>query len=139
QVFQQMWRQFGVEVTLQQLEQRQLVARALDGGFDAMLFRWSGRADPDLNTHQFFYSTSSRNYTGYRNPKMDELLDAGRDTLDRAERAAIYTQIGELLAKEGPYHFLWSQSYFFITKPSVRNLQPIPGGIPEVRAVWLAP
>lgn len=136
-VLQQMWRRVGVTVSIEQLEQRQLVIQALNSGFDAMLFRWSGRADPDLNTYQFFHSTSSSNYTGFSHNKVDELLEKGRRTVDHQERIAIYSELGELLAWEGPYLFLTSANYFFITHTRVKNLVPVPGGVPQVDRVWL--
>ncbi|GAB1269637.1 ABC transporter substrate-binding protein [Aurantivibrio infirmus] len=138
QVFQQMWKQFGIEMTIQQLEQRQLVGKAIDGSFDAMLFRWSGRADPDLNAYQFFHSQSPRNYTAYNNPEMDALLLKGREAVQQSDRIDAYQNVADLLARDGPYLFLWSQRYYFITTPSVENLPPIPGGIPQLREVWLS-
>lgn len=136
-VLQQMWRRVGVTVAIEQLEQRQLVTQALNSGFDAMLFRWSGRADPDLNSYQFFHSTSSSNYTGFSNARVDELLERGRRTVDHGERVAIYRELGEALAWEGPYLFLTSANYFFITHTRVKNLVPVAGGVPQVDRVWL--
>lgn len=136
-VLQQMWRRVGVTVSIEQLEQRQLVIQALNSGFDAMLFRWSGRADPDLNSYQFFHSDSSSNYTGFSHTKVDELLERGRRTVDHQERIAVYSELGELLAHEGPYLFLTSANYFFITHTRVKNLVPVPGGVPQVDRVWL--
>lgn len=138
QVLQQMWKQFGINVTIQQLEQRQLVGKAIDHSFEAMLFRWSGRADPDLNSYQFFHSQSPRNYTAYKNPEMDELLKKGRETVQKNSRISAYQDIGNLLASDGPYLFLWSQRYYFITSRKVQNLPPIPGGVPQLRDVWLS-
>lgn len=136
-VLQQMWKRVGVTVGIEQLEQRQLVIQALNGGFDSMLFRWSGRADPDLNSYQFFHSGSSSNYTHYSNAKLDGLLERGRSTLDQQQRIAIYKEVGELLAWEGPYLFLSSANYFFIAHNRVKNLIPLAGGVPQVDQVWM--
>ena len=47
-----------------------------------------GIDDPDVNFYENYYSTSDRNYTGYKNPEVDKLIDAavGRDSTARSAR-----------------------------------------------------
>ena len=42
-----------------------------------MLIGWSGRVDIDGNVYAFLHSGQAQNVTGYANPTVDELLDAG--------------------------------------------------------------
>ena len=43
-----------------------------------------------------------RNYSKYSNPKVDELLETARVTLDENERAKIYQELLILLSNEVP-------------------------------------
>ena len=43
----------------------------------------------------------------YSNPAMDQLVEAGMRTLDRAERAKIYALVQQLAAEDLPYVSLW--------------------------------
>jgi peptide/nickel transport system substrate-binding protein len=137
QVLQQMWKKVGVEVQIKEFEQLTLIRDSIRHDFDAMLYRWPGRADPDQNSYQFFHSKSLRNYTQYANPEMDELLEKGRQTLDPGTRLDIYEQVAALLAKDGPYLFLYPTTTFFLTSPKLHGLPPIPDGLPRVGYVWL--
>lgn len=138
QVLQQMWQKVGIEVKIEQLEQMQLISKAIKHDFDGMYFRWPGRGDPDLNAYPFFHSKSTRNYTRYANPEMDRLLEVGRTTLYPKARLAVYSQVAQLLADDGPYLFLNPSTNFFLTSRKLNGLPKIPDGLPRVGHVWLA-
>lgn len=138
QVLQQMWQKVGIEVKIEQLEQLQLIGKAIKHDFDGMYFRWPGRGDPDLNVYPFFNSKSTRNYTQYANPEMDRLLEVGRRTFDPKARLATYTQIAQLLADDGTYLFLYPSTNFFLTSRKLQGLPTVPDGLPRVGQVWLA-
>ncbi|HOA94788.1 MAG TPA: ABC transporter substrate-binding protein [Quisquiliibacterium sp.] len=137
QVFQQMWQKVGIEVTIEQLEQLQLIRKAIKNDFDAMYFRWPGRADPDLNAYQFFHSSSPRNYTQYRNPEMDKLLEQARSALDAKVRLDTYGKVAQLLARDGTYLFLHSTTNYFLSSRKLDGLPKVPDGLPRVGHVWL--
>ena len=138
QVLQQMWQKVGIEVKIEQLEQLQLIGKAIKHDFDGMYFRWPGRGDPDMNVYPFFHSKSTRNYTQYANPEMDRLLEVGRGTFDQKTRLEIYTQVSQLLAADGSYLFLFPSTNFFLTSRKLQGLPKIPDGLPRVGQVWLA-
>ncbi len=87
--------------------------------FDAYFGGWGTSVDPD--SLEFFHSrnitTAKTNqdpdfqgfdYTGYANPRVDELIDAGKETLDPKQRARIYRELQDLIAHDRPYLFAWS-------------------------------
>jgi peptide/nickel transport system substrate-binding protein len=60
--------------------------------------------DPDV-IYRYLHSTQKGpggNLTWYSNPQMDALLDQGRSEMNVAKRAAIYTQIQNLIAEDVP-------------------------------------
>ena len=137
QVYQQMWQKVGIEVSIEQLEQLQLIRKAIKNDFDAVSFRWPGRGDPDLNAYQFFHSTSPRNYTQYKNPEMDKLLEQARSALDSKVRLDTYAKVAQLLARDGTYLFMHSTTNYFLSSRKVDGLPKIPDGLPRVGNVWL--
>jgi len=59
-----------------------------------------GVDDPDVNFYENFYSTSDRNYTGYKNPEVDKLIDQQSDEVDREKRKKLVWEIEKRLAED---------------------------------------
>jgi peptide/nickel transport system substrate-binding protein len=60
-----------------------------------------GIDDPDVNFYENVYSTSTRNYTGYKNPEVDKLIDGQSRELDREKRKKLVWEIEKKLADDG--------------------------------------
>ncbi len=73
--------------------------------FDALLAYGSVHPDPDQ--YAFWHSTQKEgNLTGINNPRLDELLEEGRQTLDSVRRKEIYQDFQRFLSEESPAIFL---------------------------------
>ncbi len=65
--------------------------------------------EPDEDVYSYFSSSGGErgsNYSGYRNTKVDDLLERGRVTLDPEARKAIYQQLQTALIEDPPYNYL---------------------------------
>jgi len=112
------WRRIGVETVEEILEWSVLLDRWEHGRFDLVVSGWSLGVDPD--PFSFFHSSqAARNPAGrtlgfndpqFRNAEVDALIDAGRATLDMAERRRIYQQIDVILNRELPYFWLFQRT-----------------------------
>jgi peptide/nickel transport system substrate-binding protein len=60
-----------------------------------------GVDDPDTNFYENFYSTSSRNYTGYNNPEVDKMIDEQSAVTDREKRKKLVWAIEKKLIEDG--------------------------------------
>ena len=60
----------------------------------------AGLDDPDGVFYENFYSTSDRNYTGYKNPEVDKMIDLQSTETDRAKRAAMVGEIERFLLRD---------------------------------------
>jgi peptide/nickel transport system substrate-binding protein len=60
-----------------------------------------GVDDPDTAFYENFYSTSDRNYTSYKNPEIDKLIDQQSAEPDREKRKKIVWEIEKKLAEDG--------------------------------------
>ncbi|HZQ01224.1 MAG TPA: ABC transporter substrate-binding protein [Reyranella sp.] len=59
-----------------------------------------GIDDPDVNFYENFYSTSTRNYTGYKNPEVDKLIDQQSAEVDHDKRKKLVWEIEKKLAED---------------------------------------
>ena len=106
-VCQEAWKKIGVNARVEQVEWGTYVARAgKAGGFDydigATAFTF--RPDPDGYVYTYF-KTGAENNNGYSNPRMDELLDKARSTLDPAKRKELYLEIQRILEEDVPWMY----------------------------------
>ena len=136
QALQQMWKRVGIETEIHQLEQVQLVRASVSHDYQVMLYRWAGRADPDMNVYQFFHSKSQTNRVGYKNPDMDRLLEAARATTDPDQRLKIYREVNNLLAKDLPYLLLTYFDNYSLAGAQVHGISPVPDGLIRLDKVW---
>jgi peptide/nickel transport system substrate-binding protein len=60
---------------------------------------------------------------------VDELLEDGRSTLDRGERASIYREVAAIIASELPYYVLSYQGYHVFHSPRVEGFEANPRGM----------
>jgi peptide/nickel transport system substrate-binding protein len=56
--------------------------------------------DPDVNFYENFYSTSERNYTGYKNAEVDGLIDRQSSETDLEKRKKLVWEIERKLAED---------------------------------------
>ena len=138
QAIQQMWKKVGVESEIVPYDSVQLVRTAGLREYQVMGYRWQGGIDPDRNVYNFFHSKGTANRTGYSNPEMDKLLDAGRATTDPAQRLSTYRQVNNLLARDLPYLYLAYFNNISLANPAVKGLAPIADGIIRPGEVWKA-
>ena len=93
------------------------------------LLGWLNIVDPDRLMFAQLTTGGSTNWGGYSNPEVDSLLQAGRSTLDQAERAENYQAAATILAEELPYYIVSAQGYqMFYSKDIPVTVQATPRG-----------
>lgn len=129
QVFQAGLAEAGVRARLTTLDPPVLFERILGGKFQGAFLAWDLDLDPDL--YALFHSSQipphGSNFVGYSNPEVDRLIEAGRTTLDRQKRQAIYRQLHAELAEDQPYLWLVQVSTKWGVRRRVRNVEEAPG------------
>lgn len=118
-VTEQQWKEIGVEVDVQYYEWSVLVEKYLDvGEFEAYMLAWSLGLDPDC--YLFWHSSAAYDEQGilqgfndvvYKNERMDELLELGRETMDQDARKEIYGEVQTMLNEDLPNLFMYTQNY----------------------------
>ncbi|WP_373048365.1 ABC transporter substrate-binding protein [Vulgatibacter sp.] len=96
----------GIRVRLVALESSLFFDALGSSDFDMGLAGWVGFVDPDEWTWELFHSAGKYNQQQCGLPALDELLEQGRVTVDRAARAATYRAVQALVVEDAPMAFL---------------------------------
>lgn len=127
-------RSSGIEARAEITEFPALVQALLAGNYQVVLVGWLGLVDPDRGMFNQFHSKGTQNWEKYNNPRIDALLDEGRQKADPAERARIYRDVARVIATDLPYYVLTYQGYIVGVNRRVQGFVPNPSG--SFRALW---
>ncbi|HJM88927.1 MAG TPA: peptide ABC transporter substrate-binding protein [Dehalococcoidia bacterium] len=115
----------GIIVDVEAVPSSELVTRRLvPRDYEMAIFGWETGADPDpygaWHTSQILAPGS--NVAGYHDPLADALLEAGRTTLDEAERRQLYAAFTERFAEMAPSIVLHCPQRLYAHPRSLRGL-----------------
>lgn len=127
-------RSSGIDARAEITEFPALVQALIAGTHQIALVGWLGLVDPDRGMYNQFHSKGSQNWERYNNPRVDALLDEGRQKADPLERARIYREVARIIATDLPYYILTYQGYIVVINRRVQGFTPIPSG--SFRSLW---
>lgn len=109
--------------------------------FEAIILGWGLGTDPDQYEiwHSSKTGSEELNHISYKNPKVDDLLEAGRRTFDQAKRKAIYGELQEVMAEDQPVVFLFVPDALSVVSSRVRGIEPAAAGISYNFTKWYVP
>jgi len=111
----------GVTVETEFLGDAEWKARVWrDKDFDVVLSQWSFDRNEDI--YDQFHSDGPRNFVGYGNDKVDELLDTARITADPQEKKALMRQVHQLVHDDHPMVFLWTLDSYSALSTKVKSV-----------------
>jgi peptide/nickel transport system substrate-binding protein len=122
-------KKFGVDVRLRVTDWPSFSMRRDASDYDVILLGWTQLVDPDKLLYDQFHSQGGLNWGRYRNARIDELLERGRASLDRSERASLYREAATILAAEVPYYVLSYQGYHLFHSKRLEGFEPDPRGM----------
>ncbi len=109
--------------------------------YEAIILGWGLGSDPDQ--YEIWHSSQTGpdqlNHISYKNPKVDELLEAGRRTFNQEKRKTIYGELQEVLAEDQPVIFLYVPDALPVVSARVRGIEPAPAGIMYNFIKWYVP
>ena len=121
----------GIELQVRSYEWGTFYGDIKKGNFHLYSLSWVGITDPDLYFN-LFHSSSVPPYGDnrgrYRNPKIDQLLEKGRESLSLEERKLIYSRVQKILALELPYIPLWWPKNVVVMMRAIQGFIPYPDG-----------
>ena len=142
EIIQRRLRAVGIDVKIHVVEWAAFINTFIrKKDFEAIILGWGLGLDPDQ--YDIWHSSKSGpdelNHISYKNPRVDELLEAGRRTFNEAKRRAIYGEFQDLMAEEQPVIFLYVPDALPVVSSRVRGIQPAPAGISYNFTKWYVP
>lgn len=142
-VMQQQLREVGIALDLRSYEFATFFADVQNGAYQLFSLRWiGGNQDPDIFEDVFAtasFPPKRRNREYYSNPRVDLLLEHGRQEVGQAKRKAIYAEVQRILAHDLPYINLWYFDNVIVHTARVKGLTLNPSGNYDfLRTAYLA-
>jgi oligopeptide transport system substrate-binding protein len=133
----------GIQVEFKYQSDWPQFARSLnEGQFDIFQYAWFADVpDPDNFLFKLFHSKSPRNYTGYANLQLDELLQRARSEADDQRRADLYRRAEQQIMDEAVVVPFFHYTYERVFQPYVRSIEVSGLGDPYIpfRKIWMDP
>jgi peptide/nickel transport system substrate-binding protein len=126
----------GIEMLIEEAPVSTIIAQMSRQGVEiqASMFTWTyGGIAGDPDARASLRSDGPRNFSHYRNGRIDELLDAGVSTADYARRREMYREVQRIVADDVPFLFLMFWTSFSIWSSHVRGL---PESVSNPQAVY---
>ncbi len=124
--------QIGISVDVEVLEWSTYLADTAAGAHDMFILGWvTVTADADYGLYALFHSSqfgSAGNRTFWSDPRVDELLDLGRQEADLDLRSEFYYEAQEIIAEQAPWIFLNTSIENNATRDNVVGFVPHPAG-----------
>ncbi len=131
EVLQEELKGVGIGVDIKSYEWGSFFADISAGNFQLYSLKWVGVTDPDIY-YYIFHSQNippqGANRGHYLNPRLDALLEQGRQTLDEAKRLQIYHQVQQIIAEDLPYVSLWHTMNVVVMRRRVQDFVLYPAG-----------
>jgi peptide/nickel transport system substrate-binding protein len=115
-------------------------AALAEGKFPIFLYAWFADVPhPDNFLFKLFYSRSPRNFTGYANPAVDELLLQAKKERDLQRQMDLYRHAEQLVLDDAPVIPVWHYTYERLFQPYVRSVEVNGLGDPYIplKKIWL--
>lgn len=125
-ILQDQLRQVGIKVNIETVEWTTMMGELRAKKFDAYIGGWSTSFNVDLTP--IFHSSSDKmfNFISYSNPKVDQLIEIGREEMNRQKAADIWKETQRLIYQDQPYTFLFWIDKVVAVSNKFQNVTPIP-------------
>lgn len=132
----------GIRMKIRVIEWSSLISEFIEKRrFEAVVMGWFLSRDPDC--YDIWHSSKTRrgefNFIGYKNERVDKLLEEGRRTFDQSKRAVIYHEIHRLIYEDQPYLFLYTPDALPIVNSRFKGVESSPIGIGYNFIKWYVP
>ena len=131
-VLQQQLHDVGIALDIRSFEFATFFSDITKGAYQLHSLRWvGGNLDPDI--FEYVFATKSfaprrANRTFYSNPKVDQLIEQSRATIDQQQRKQLFDQIQQIVAEDLPYINLWYYDNVIVHTRRVRGIGLNPAG-----------
>jgi len=142
QIIQYQLGKIGVKVKIKAMEwQAFLNTIVMPRRFEAVLLGWGLGLTPDA--YSIWHSKNAKlggfNLVGYKNPKVDRLIEEAEVTIEKEKLAKLYQEIFRLIVEDIPYLFLYIPNSLTAINKKIKNVEPSIVGIMHNEIEWIKP
>jgi peptide/nickel transport system substrate-binding protein len=133
-------RKHGIEVSVREIDWTIFLGDVKARKFDALILGWSmsvGEPDAYQVWHSSQAANAGSNHIGYKNARVDQILEQYRREFDPQKRIALYREFQQILSAEQPYTFLFVSKSVAAVQRRIHGVQVFPGGIRPID--WWVP
>ncbi|AET70875.1 ABC-type dipeptide transport system, periplasmic component [Desulfosporosinus orientis DSM 765] len=131
-------KEVGITVNITSAPWKEYKQNLQDGQGDAYLYGWTGdNGDPDNFLYVLLHSSqiTSLNYSKYKNPNYDELLEKAQQTSNIQERIKDYSSAQQILVKDAPWLFISTSMNITAANKRISGFSIHPTGVCFLRDV----
>jgi ABC-type transport system substrate-binding protein len=144
QVVQQMLAKIGIRIEIRIVNYGALLAMrgrrntvALGAGFWMQDYPEAGSFLEPLFTSRAINDADSNNWSFYKNPRVDELVEGAKHELDLGRRKKLYSEAQEIICDEAPWAFTHFYRFYAQWQPYVHDYRPHPMWTSDMKRTWL--
>lgn len=108
--------EIGVELLVEKYEEEELNEKIVNRDYDLLLYGQSLGYNMDI--FSFWHSSQADkgglNFSNYRNPKVDYLIENIRSTFDDTEKQKQLTDLASVISDDVPAIFLYTPTYYYL-------------------------
>lgn len=139
-VLQDELRKHGIAASVRELDWTIFLADVKSRKFDAILLGWAmSVTEPDA--YQVWHSSQAANkgsnHIGYKNARVDQILEQYRREFDPRKRIELYREFQQILNDEQPYTFLFVGKSVGAVHRRMYGVEVLPGGLRSME--WWVP
>jgi oligopeptide transport system substrate-binding protein len=127
EALQAMWqRELGVRMTISQLEQKTWIQNQQSLNYGISTAAWTADFPDPVTFLGMFTANSAYNWTGWKNPGYEKLMDTAAATADPQARYELLQQAEALLLTEAPVAPIHFGAQTYLIHPAVKGWDPAP-------------
>ena len=137
QVLQQLWKQVGAEMEIEQVDQATIPPRAFQRKFDVT--PGASSTSPIRTCRCSPTSTARARSTSptIPTPSSTSCSRSARVTPDEAKRTEAYCAISRMINQEATWFWTFQNTYYAMAKAKVKGVPKLYGGVIDVSDAWL--
>lgn len=142
EIIQQRLQDIGIQADIQLIEWAAFIKEFVKPRrFEVVVLGLGTGTDPDQYVvwHSSQRGPDQMNRTGYANPEVDRLLEAGRASCVQKDRVRYYHRIQQILAEDLPMIFLYTADSLPVVSSRIQGIRVAPAGILYNFDQWYVP
>ena len=131
-IFKEELKKLGVAVNIQRMEWAAFLTELYKRNYGMVPLAWGSSFESD--PYQLWHSSqadisNSSNHVGYKNKKVDRLIEKARQEFDEEKRNQMYKEFHKIIHNDQPYTFLFSDPSLIAISKRIGNVKIYKSGV----------